>query len=123
MSEPELINEVCQKTGCGLLLDLNNIDVNAQNHGFEAVDFIKKIDLRNVRQIHLAGPSQEDGFIFDTHSTPVPDSVWSLYRSFVELRANIPTLIEWDENIPSFGVLEAEAEKARQYSNPLEVRL
>ncbi len=123
MSEPELINEVCRKTGCGLLLDLNNIDVNAQNHGFEAIDFIKKIDLQNIKQIHLAGPSQEDGFMFDTHSTPVPDSVWNLYRIIIELKANIPTLIEWDENIPSFGVLEAEAEKARQCSNQPEARL
>lgn len=114
MSEAQLINEVCRKTGCGLLLDLNNVEVNAQNHGFQALDFIKEIDLNHVQQLHLAGPSQEDGFVFDTHSTPVPESVWALYRQFVDLKKNVPVIIEWDENIPSFEVLGEEAKKARK---------
>lgn len=123
MSEPQLINEVCQRTGCGLLLDLNNIDVNAQNHNFKAIDFIREIQLRHVKQIHLAGPSQEDGFVFDTHSTPVPDSVWSLYRQFTELKNNVPVIIEWDEHIPSFHVLQQEVEKARQITHTLKALL
>jgi len=123
MSESQLINEVCRRTGCGLLLDLNNVDVNAKNHGFQAIDFIKEIDFNRVKQIHLAGPSQEDGFIFDTHSTPVPDSVWELYRQFSDLKKDVPVIVEWDENIPSFEVLEDEVEKARQIVMAMELHL
>ncbi len=120
-SEAQFINEVCKRTGCGLLLDLNNVDVNAQNHGFDPKDFIRSLDLSHVRQIHLAGPSQEDDFVFDTHSTPVPESVWDLYRFFSNIRPQAPVIIEWDENIPSFSVLEAEAMKVREISQLKEV--
>lgn len=112
-SEAEFINEVCRRTGCGVLLDLNNIYVNSVNHGFDPFRFLEQIDLRNVRQLHLAGPSQEPGFLFDTHSTPVPDAVWSLYSAFTSLKQGVPVIIEWDDNIPSFATLEAEAAKAR----------
>lgn len=117
MTESHFINEVCRRTGCGLLLDLNNIDVNAKNHGFHAFEFIKQLDFSNVKQIHLAGPSQEEDFVFDTHSTPVPESVWTLYRQFKNIQMNVPVIIEWDENIPSFKVLEEEALKARNILN------
>lgn len=112
-SEAEFINEVCRRTGCGVLLDLNNIYVNSVNHGFDPYRFLEQIDLRNVRQLHLAGPSQEPGFLFDTHSTPVPDAVWSLYSAFTSLKQGVPVIIEWDDNIPSFATLEEEAAKAR----------
>lgn len=114
MSESDFINEVCRQTGCGLLLDLNNIDVNAQNHKFNAFAFLKELNIQNIRQIHLAGPSQEDGFIFDTHSSPVPNSVWDLYKHFIELKSDVPVIVEWDENIPTFDILENETKKVRQ---------
>ncbi|OQW47593.1 MAG: hypothetical protein A4S09_14870 [Proteobacteria bacterium SG_bin7] len=120
MSESHFINEVCKRTGCGLLLDLNNVDVNARNHGFGAFEFCKELDFNNVKQIHLAGPSQEEGFVFDTHSTPVPDSVWELYRQFIGIKEKVPVIIEWDENIPSFQVLEEEVHKARNILSSLE---
>ena len=117
MPEADFINEVCRQTGCGLLLDLNNVDVNSQNHKFNAIEFINKLNIQNVRQIHLAGPSQEEGFVFDTHSSPVPNSVWDLYKYFINLKSNVPVIIEWDENIPSFGILENEAQKAKNIQN------
>ena len=123
MPESFFINEVCRKTGCGLLLDLNNVDVNAKNHVFDAFDFIKEINMNHVKQIHLAGPSQENGFVFDTHSAPVPDSVWMLYRQFVNLKRNVPVIIEWDEHIPSFEVLENETRKVRTIMNEIEAPL
>jgi len=113
MSETDFINEVCRQTGCGLLLDLNNIDVNAQNHKFSAFEFLQRLNIQNVRQIHLAGPSQEEGFVFDTHSSPVPNSVWDLYKIFIQLKSNVPVIIEWDENIPAFDILENEANKVK----------
>tara|TARA_B110001454_G_scaffold219195_1_gene251365 strand:- start:7762 stop:8601 length:840 start_codon:yes stop_codon:yes gene_type:complete len=121
MPEAHFINEVCRRTGCGLLLDLNNVDVNSKNHGFRAFEFINELDLNHVKQIHLAGPSQEDGFVFDTHSTPVPDSVWTLYRQFTDIKKNVPVIIEWDENVPSFHVLEEEVLKVRKIQNAREV--
>lgn len=123
MSESEFINEVCQRTGCGILLDLNNVDVNATNHGFDALSFINKINLKHVRQLHLAGPSIDDGFVFDTHSTPVPDSVWQLYRSFLKMRSDVPVIIEWDDNIPSIETLMGEARKARMFSMEIEANI
>ncbi len=117
MPESHFINEVCRRTGCGLLLDLNNVDVNAKNHGFQAFEFIKELNFNNVKQIHLAGPSQEEGFVFDTHSTPVPDSVWKLYQQFTDIKKDVPVIIEWDENIPSFQVLEEEVLKVRHIIN------
>lgn len=114
LTEPEFINEVCKRTGCGVLFDLNNIYVNSINHQFDPFSFIKALNADNVKQLHLAGPSQEDGFVFDTHSAIVPDIVWKLFEFFNQKKQAVPVIIEWDENIPEFSTLEIEVEKARR---------
>lgn len=113
LEEATFINDICSSTGCGLLLDLNNVFVNSVNHKFDPVSFLDEINLKNVKQMHLAGPSQEDGYLFDTHSTRVPDQVWVLYETVLNRGLNVPTLIEWDEDIPDYLTLESEVKTAK----------
>jgi uncharacterized protein (UPF0276 family) len=104
---------VAQRTGCGLLLDVNNIHVSAVNHGFDAHDFLAGIPVGRVAEIHLAGYEAVDGLLIDTHSRPVYPEVWALYRTALERFGPVPTLIEWDQDIPELEVLLAEASKAQ----------
>jgi len=113
MHESEFISELCQRTGCGILLDLNNIYVNAINHGFDAFEYIDEIPMTKVGQMHLAGPSQENGYLFDTHSTPVTETTWNLLRYVGQKGLDVPIIVEWDQDIPSFEDLEREVVKAR----------
>ena len=112
MKEWEFINEVCSASGCALLLDINNIHVNAFNHGFSVADYIKGIDLSNVREIHLAGYEERGDYYFDSHSKPVEDQVWKTYQSVIARIPNMPTLVEWDSEIPELKVLMEEIKKA-----------
>ncbi|PIU01025.1 MAG: hypothetical protein COT74_00530 [Bdellovibrionales bacterium CG10_big_fil_rev_8_21_14_0_10_45_34] len=112
MDEAVFMIDLCNRSGCKLLLDLNNIYVNSVNHGFDAQVFTDRIPVKLIGQIHLAGPSQEEGFLFDTHSTSVPEKVWQLYESVLRRGASAPTLIEWDQDIPGFDKFEAEVDKA-----------
>ncbi|MBI3553608.1 MAG: DUF692 domain-containing protein [Elusimicrobia bacterium] len=114
MTEWEFVAEIVRRTGCGLLLDVNNIHVSAVNHGFAGEDFLSGIPKECVRQMHLAGYSEENGFLIDTHDHPVSDPVWTLYASAVRRFGPVPTLIEWDEHIPAFARLEKEAAKAKE---------
>ena len=121
MEEPEFLNEMSKRTGCSLLLDLNNIYVQAHNHNFDAYDYLDRIN-GDVREMHLAGPSDhttEDGHIIlvDTHSTPVRDTVWDLYEHAIKRFGETPSLIEWDMDIPAFEHLMEEADKARNIMN------
>lgn len=115
--EWEFLHQVQQRTGCGLLLDLNNIYVSAFNHGFDCDQYIAALDASAVKEIHLAGftvKQFEDGEIWiDTHSKPVSEPVWQLYRRWVQQHDRTPTLIEWDLDIPPLSVLLGEADKAR----------
>lgn len=115
--EWEFLHQVQQRTGCGLLLDLNNIYVSAFNHGFDCDQYIAALDASAVKEIHLAGftvKQFEDGEIWiDTHSKPVSEPVWQLYRRWVQQHGRTPTLIEWDLDIPPLSVLLGEADKAR----------
>lgn len=115
--EWEFLHQVEQRTGCGLLLDLNNIYVSAFNHGFDCDRYIAALDPDAVKEIHLAGftvKQFEDGEIWiDTHSKPICEPVWQLYRRWVQQHGKTPTLIEWDLDIPALPVLLAEADKAR----------
>jgi len=115
--EWEFLHQVQQRTGCGLLLDLNNIYVSAFNHGFDCNQYIAALDASAVKEIHLAGftvKQFEDGEVWiDTHSKPVSEPVWQLYRNWVQQHGRTPTLIEWDLNIPELSVLLEEADKAR----------
>ncbi|MCB0393859.1 MAG: DUF692 domain-containing protein [Bdellovibrionales bacterium] len=115
MTEWEFISEIVERSGCGLMLDLNNIFVNAFNHKFDPIDFIKGLPLKEVKQMHLAGFSDEVKFYFDTHSKPVHSEVWRLFKNALEFGAKAPVILEWDEDIPEFKSLEDEALKVRDY--------
>ncbi|MBS1963223.1 MAG: DUF692 domain-containing protein [Bdellovibrionales bacterium] len=110
MSEAEFLASVAKRTGCGLLLDLNNVFVTARNLGTDAEAFLSALPLGAVDQIHLAGPSErDDGFLVDTHDSDVREEVWALYRRWLALRTR-PTavMVERDGNIPEWEVLEKE---------------
>ena len=117
MSETEFIRAVAELTGCGLLLDVNNVFVCATNHGFAALDYLSDFPLTRVGEIHLAGhaeQSDDEGelLLIDSHDGPVADAVWKLYEFVIARRGALPTLIEWDGKIPTWPVLRAEAAKA-----------
>jgi uncharacterized protein (UPF0276 family) len=111
--EWEFVAEVARRSGCGVLLDVNNIWVNACNHGFDAARYLEAIDPRSVGEIHLAGFDRIGGRLVDTHGTRVADEVWALYRAAIARFGERPTLIEWDTDIPGLDVLLDEARKAR----------
>lgn len=113
MPEWEFLTQVARRSGCGILLDLNNIYVNATNHKFDPHKYLQNIPGELVGQFHLAGHTDMGEFLFDTHSAPVIDKVWQLYREALSLWGPVSTLIEWDENIPPFERLTEEAERAR----------
>lgn len=106
MTEWDFIKELSKRTDCRLLLDLNNIYVNAHNHGFLATDYLSAIPMDKVQEIHLAGFSEREGFYFDSHSRPLYPELIELYKIVLKKRRDIPTLFEWDEDIPSFDILE-----------------
>ncbi len=115
MTEWDFLAEVVERADCGILLDVNNIYVSSQNHGFDSLDYLKSLPHHRVGQIHVAGHTRLDHVILDTHDQPVSDPVWSLYEKAVNLCGPVPTLLEWDDRIPSFDEVQAEALKARPY--------
>ncbi len=114
MSEWEFITLVAQKSGCKILLDLNNVYVNAVNHSFDPMEYLSFIPKELVVQFHLAGYSERKGFLFDNHSREVQPGVWKLYEYACKKWEQIPALLEWDENVPEFTVLEQETLKAKE---------
>ncbi len=110
--EWEFINETAKRSGCGILLDVNNIYVNACNHGFDSQNYLTAIDTRHVQEIHLAGFDEREKILIDTHSKRVDAAVWDLYRKAIDRFGATPTLIEWDTDIPALSVLLDEARKA-----------
>jgi uncharacterized protein len=115
-SEWDFINEIARRSGAGILLDLNNVYVNAHNHGFDPSAYVDAVDVKNVGQLHLAGFTDMGEFFFDTHSRPVVEPVWQLYSRFMSRKPEVPVLIEWDEDIPPFEVLERETRRALEVS-------
>jgi len=115
-SEPEFLAALASESQCALLLDVNNVYVSARNHGFDPFAFIDALPVAAVREIHLAGHSSnrhgERQILIDTHSTHVCDDVWSLYSHAIGRFGRVPTLIEWDTEIPELHVLVAEARSA-----------
>jgi uncharacterized protein (UPF0276 family) len=111
--EWEFLSAVATKADCGILLDVNNVFVSAENHGFDARTYLDAIPAERVFQIHLAGHSQDGPLRIDTHDHPVCDEVWQLYEQTIARLGPVSTLIEWDAKIPTFDRLEAEAERAR----------
>jgi uncharacterized protein (UPF0276 family) len=113
MPEWEFLSEVARRSGCGVLLDLNNVYVNSVNHQFDASEYVCRIPARIVAQFHLGGHTDMGDFLFDTHSAEVIDPVWKLYQEALARFGPVSTLIEWDESIPDLSKLIAEADKAR----------
>lgn len=115
--EPEYLTRLAEATGCGILLDVNNVYVSARNNGFDAASYLADIPARHVGEIHLAGHTVKDidgaELRIDDHGSAVVDDVWALYAKTIEQIGARPTLIEWDTDIPAFDTLIDEAEKAR----------
>jgi uncharacterized protein (UPF0276 family) len=127
MSETDFIRAVVLRTGCALLLDVNNVFVSASNHGYAALDYLANFPLDKVREIHLAGHAEQsddegERLLIDSHDGPVAHAVWKLYEIVIARCGAIPTLIEWDGNIPEWPILRAEAAAAQrildQHLNP-----
>jgi uncharacterized protein (UPF0276 family) len=115
MSEAEFLNQLHRRTGCRFVLDLNNIYVNAYNLGLEPRAFLSRLNLAQVAQIHLAGHViDSNGVMVDNHGAPVHEDVWALYEWVQEKIGRVPTMIERDENIPEWEVLNLELERLRQ---------
>ena len=115
MTEPEFLAAMATETGCGLLLDVNNVYVCAKNHGFDPYDYLDQVPWDHVVQFHLAGHTVFETHLLDTHSAPVCDEVWRMYGHALGLSAKRSTLLEWDADIPDFETVRAEAHKACQY--------
>ncbi len=115
MTEWEFLNEVVEAADCGILLDVNNIYVSSQNHDFDPLTYVNGVPSARVAQIHIAGHSKYRRYILDTHDHPVIDPVWALYARAIERCGPTATLLEWDDNIPSFDEVHAEALKANRY--------
>jgi uncharacterized protein (UPF0276 family) len=116
LTEWEFLARLARESGCGILLDVNNVYVSARNHGFDAHDYLAAIPRESVREIHLAGHSSRvlEGreLLVDTHDARVSAGVWQLYSAAVSRFGRVPTLIEWDTDLPELGVLVAEAHEA-----------
>jgi hypothetical protein len=111
--ECEFVAAVAQRSGCLLLLDVNNIAVNARNHGLDPYAYLRAIPVAAVAEIHLAGYDDSGPVVIDTHGAPVAPEVWTLYAAALARFGRVPTLIEWDTDIPAFAVLAQEAATAQ----------
>jgi uncharacterized protein len=118
MTETEFIRELVWRTGCSLLLDINNVFVSATNHGYSALGYLADFPLEHVGEIHLGGHSEQaddegELLLIDSHDGPVARAVWELFDIVIGRHGPIPTLVEWDSNLPDWSVLKAEAAAAR----------
>jgi uncharacterized protein (UPF0276 family) len=113
MAEHEFLAELAEQADCGILLDVNNVFVSAYNHGLDADAYIDAIPGERVVQMHLAGHTDKGTHLLDTHSDHVCEGVWRLYRRAIRRCGAVSTLVEWDEDIPSWSVLADEAQAAR----------
>ncbi len=113
MPEWEFLAAVAERADCGILLDVNNVYVSAVNHGFDAERYILAVPADRVGQIHLAGHSHKGTHLLDTHDGHVAPAVWDLYRLVVRRCGQVSTLVEWDDRMPDWDMLCAEAERAR----------
>jgi uncharacterized protein (UPF0276 family) len=115
--EAEFLAEISRRTGCGLLLDVNNVFVQAKNHALDAREYLRNFPLARVREIHLAGHAEQTDetgapLLIDAHGSPVAEPVWTLYEEVLARTGPVASLIEWDNDVPSWPVLRAEAERA-----------
>jgi hypothetical protein len=119
MSETEFIRAVANRTGCGLLLDVNNVFVSATNHGYSAETYLADFPFERVGEIHLAGYGEQrddegEPLLIDSHDCAILDPVWRLYESVIARLGAVPTLIEWDSNLPCWSTLREQALRARR---------
>jgi uncharacterized protein (UPF0276 family) len=116
IAETQFLNELCARSGCGLLLDVNNVHVSAVNHGFSATEYFDAFPFAHVGEIHLAGFAEardaKGVFLIDNHGGAVSEEVWALYRDVIRRAGPRPTLVEWDNDVPEWGTLFAETQKA-----------
>jgi uncharacterized protein len=116
--EVDFLTEVSKRTGCGLLLDVNNVFVSAKNHGTQPLSYLDSFPLDRVKEVHLGGHDEETDdigapLLIDTHGSPIAEAVWTLYAHVIARTGPIPTLIEWDNNVPDWQTLRAEAVAAQ----------
>ena len=116
MPETDFLRALARRSGCGLLLDINNVVVSAANHGFDPRAYLASFPHEHVGEIHLAGNAvlgdPEAPLLVDTHDRPVPPDVWDLYHRLIARLGPLPTLIEWDSDVPAWPILEAEVARA-----------
>lgn len=118
MTEWQFLDAMCARTGCSLLLDVNNVYVSATNHGFDPLEYLAGIPADRVHQIHLAGHSQGRELLIDTHDRPVPARVWALYEAALARVGPVATMIERDDDIPPLAELLDELVIARDMARP-----
>jgi uncharacterized protein (UPF0276 family) len=121
MSEWQFLTEMSGQADCGLLIDVNNIYVSSFNHGWDPYQYLAGIPGQRVAQYHLAGHTNFGTHIIDSHSAPVTDAVWSLYREALQRFGARSTLLEWDADIPDLGVVVAEVDKARAVATEVDL--
>ncbi|MBI5718775.1 MAG: DUF692 domain-containing protein [Burkholderiales bacterium] len=119
MSETEFLRQVLKRTGCGLLLDVNNVHVSCTNHGRDALAYLRDLPLRDVGEVHLAGFARDQDaagapLLIDSHGSPVDDVVWGLYARVIARLGPVPTLLERDNDVPALATLLAEAGRAEE---------
>ncbi|EML5470859.1 DUF692 domain-containing protein [Pseudomonas aeruginosa] len=120
--EPDFIREIAQRTGCGLLLDVNNVFVASTNQQWDAASYLNDFPLGQVQQIHLAGHARQTDekgrpLLIDAHDRAVDEQVWRLFRQVIQRIGPVPTLIEWDANVPAWSELQAESVMAEALMN------
>jgi len=116
--EHEFLKLMTEETGCGLLLDVNNVYVSSFNNDFDLVEYIQGIPHDKIVQMHLAGHQNMGNYIVDTHDREVTNQVWKLFQMTYQLAPEAAILLEWDGNIPSFDVYHAELMKSKKYMDP-----
>jgi uncharacterized protein len=112
LPEWEFLAQLAERADCGILLDVNNVYVSARNHGFDAREYLSGIPPDRVGQFHLAGHSDRGTYLFDTHDAPVADPVWELYAAAVRRFGRVPSLVEWDDQVPELERLIEESRAA-----------
>ena len=117
MTEWEFLDRLCERSGCGLLLDVNNVFVSASNHGFNALAYLDGVPAHRVRQVHLAGHCQGEALLIDTHDQPVCATVWDLYAYLIGRLGPVATMVERDDAIPPLAELLDELATARRLAD------
>ncbi|MBA3661797.1 MAG: DUF692 domain-containing protein [Gammaproteobacteria bacterium] len=120
LAEWQMLNEIADRSGCGILLDLNNIYVSASHHHFKPQEYLQAIKTQHVKEIHLGGFTRREiegqSILIDTHADKVAQEVWVLYQEAIDQFGSLPTIIEWDDQLPSWEILYAEAKHAERFN-------